>query len=74
MSKHSIDHKKSIALAKLHLNYDCKEEEADYIYSELQKVKKKFARRLEKRKEVKESHGAKDSKSTISNHMVQKMC
>jgi hypothetical protein len=67
LSKHSIDHKKSIALAKLHLNYDCKEEEADYIYSELQKVKKKFARRLEKRKEVKESHGAKDSKSTISN-------
>lgn len=67
LSKHSIDHKKSIALAKLHLNYDCKEEEADYIYSELQKVKKKFARRLEKRKEVKDSHGAKDSKSTISN-------
>ncbi|GMY14764.1 chromodomain-helicase-DNA-binding protein 2-like isoform X2 [Fagus crenata] len=67
LSKHSIDHKKSIALAKLHLNYDCKEEEADYIYSELQKVTKKFARRLEKRKKVKESHGAKDSKSTISN-------
>ncbi|XP_050243059.1 uncharacterized protein LOC126691856 isoform X4 [Quercus robur] len=65
--KHSIDHKESITLAKLHLNYDCKEEEVDYIYSELQKVKKKFARHLEKRR-AKGSHGAKASKSTISNY------
>lgn len=67
MLKYSIDHKESITLAKLHLNYDCKEEEADYIYSELQKVKKKFARHLEKRR-IKGSHGAKASKSTISNY------
>ncbi|XP_065632372.1 uncharacterized protein LOC112025285 isoform X3 [Quercus suber] len=65
--KYSIDHKESITLAKLHLNYECKEEEADYIYSELQKVKKKFARHLEKRR-AKGSHGAKASKSTISNY------
>ncbi|XP_041027437.1 uncharacterized protein LOC121267581 isoform X1 [Juglans microcarpa x Juglans regia] len=66
LSEHSIDHIESIALAKLHLNYVCKEAEVDYIYSKLEKIKKSFACCLEKVECVKE-HCAKASKSTTSN-------
>ncbi len=42
MLKHKIDHKESLALAKQHLNFDCKKEEADYVYSLLRCLKKMF--------------------------------
>ncbi|WRX24831.1 SNF2 [Theobroma cacao] len=41
--EHKINQNKSLALAKLRLNLDCREEEVDYIYSKLQSVAKKFA-------------------------------
>ncbi|TKY62142.1 Helicase protein MOM1 [Spatholobus suberectus] len=41
--KHKIDRKDSLALAKLHLNFDCKEEEATDVYSELWKHEKDFS-------------------------------
>lgn len=66
MPEHSIDHIESSALAKLHLNYVCKEAEVDYIYSKLEKIKKSFACCLENAECVK-GHWAKISKSTMSN-------
>ncbi|EEF32941.1 mom(plant), putative [Ricinus communis] len=40
--KHKIDHKESLALAKQHLNFGCKKEEADYVYSKFRCLKKVF--------------------------------
>lgn len=40
--KQKIDRKESVALAKKHLNFTCKEEEADSVYSKLRPLKKKF--------------------------------
>lgn len=65
--KHSIDHKESIALAKQHLDYECEEEEAENIYSKLQKITKRFAHCLENIESVKESHCPTAAKSTASN-------
>lgn len=67
MSKHSIDHIESIALAKLHLNYVCNEGEVDYIYSKLEKIKKSYECCLENAECVKEPHCPKASKSTTAN-------
>ncbi|KAL5135335.1 Helicase protein MOM1 [Glycine soja] len=41
--EHEIDMKDSLALAKLYLNFDCKEEEATDVYSELWKHVKDFS-------------------------------
>lgn len=41
--KHKIDRKDSLALAKLYLNFNCKEEEATEVYSELLKLEKEFS-------------------------------
>ena len=43
--KHKVDHKTSLALAKEHLNFDCKQAEVDYSYSFLQCLKKIFGYR-----------------------------
>ncbi|KAJ7981020.1 helicase protein MOM1-like [Quillaja saponaria] len=43
--KHKIDHKASLMLAKEQLHFDCKKEEADYVYSMLRCLKKKFLHR-----------------------------
>ncbi|KAF2314239.1 hypothetical protein GH714_024406 [Hevea brasiliensis] len=40
--KHKLDHKGSLALAQHHLNFYCKKEEADYVYSMLRCLKKMF--------------------------------
>lgn len=40
--KYKIDHKESLALAKQHLNFDCKKEEVDYVYSLLRCLKNIF--------------------------------
>lgn len=40
--KHKIDHKESLALAKEHLKFGCKKEEAEYVYSMLQCLKSLF--------------------------------
>ncbi|RDX85738.1 hypothetical protein CR513_33021, partial [Mucuna pruriens] len=45
--KHKIDRKDSLALAKLYLNFDCKEEEATDVYSELWKHAKDFSNCLQ---------------------------
>ncbi|CAK8543860.1 unnamed protein product [Lathyrus sativus] len=41
--KHKIDRKHSLDLAKRHLNFNCKEEDATYVYNELQKHEKDFS-------------------------------
>ncbi|XP_058738122.1 ISWI chromatin-remodeling complex ATPase ISW2-like isoform X2 [Vicia villosa] len=41
--KHEIDRKHSLDLAKQHLNFNCKEEEATYVYDKLQKHEKDFS-------------------------------
>ncbi|GAV67872.1 SNF2_N domain-containing protein/Chromo domain-containing protein [Cephalotus follicularis] len=64
---YKIDFKESLALAKLHLNFDCKEIEADYIYSKLQNAKKVFARCSENIGVV-ELNNAKTSNFTSSGH------
>ncbi|XP_037495734.1 helicase protein MOM1 isoform X1 [Jatropha curcas] len=40
--KHKLGHKESLAHAKQHLNFSCKKEEADYVYSLLRCLKKMF--------------------------------
>ncbi|XP_021279332.1 helicase protein MOM1-like isoform X1 [Herrania umbratica] len=40
--KHKIDHKESLALAKQHLGFTCKKDEADYVYSLLRCLKRMF--------------------------------
>ncbi|XP_021665062.2 helicase protein MOM1 isoform X2 [Hevea brasiliensis] len=40
--KHKLDHKGSLALAQHHLNFYCKKEEADSVYSILRCLKKMF--------------------------------
>lgn len=46
--EHKIDRKKSLDLAKLHLNFDCTEEEATDVYSELQKYRKEVSSFIQK--------------------------
>ncbi|KAE9585450.1 hypothetical protein Lal_00018220 [Lupinus albus] len=41
--KHKIDRKDSLALAKLYLNFNCKEEETTEVYSELRKFKQEIS-------------------------------
>ncbi|GMI81866.1 hypothetical protein HRI_001855900 [Hibiscus trionum] len=40
--KQKLDHKESLALAKRHLGFTCKKEEADYVYSLLRCLKRMF--------------------------------
>ncbi|KAF8397710.1 hypothetical protein HHK36_016632 [Tetracentron sinense] len=55
--KYKIDRKESLALAKQCLNFDCKEEEAEFIYSKLRMMKKMFSHHTEN---VKESISSED--------------
>ncbi|XP_020960084.1 uncharacterized protein LOC107648625 isoform X8 [Arachis ipaensis] len=41
--KHNFDKQGSLALAKVHLNFNCEEEEVTYVYSKLLKFKKEFS-------------------------------
>lgn len=50
--KQKIDHKESLALAREHLNFNCKKEEADFLYSMLRCLKKTFSYRTGKLKVV----------------------
>ncbi|XP_059430737.1 helicase protein MOM1 isoform X2 [Corylus avellana] len=53
--KYKIDHKESLALAKQHLNFDCKKEEVDYFYSLLRCLKNIFLYRTGNCKVMKSS-------------------
>ncbi|RWR81523.1 helicase protein MOM1-like protein isoform X1 [Cinnamomum micranthum f. kanehirae] len=44
--KHKVDRKESLALAKQHLNFECKEEEAESVYLKLRMLKKTFQRQM----------------------------
>ncbi|CAK9138730.1 unnamed protein product [Ilex paraguariensis] len=55
--KHKIDRKESILLAKDHLDFSCKEEEANYVYAKLRVLKKMF---LTSTDIAKESRSSKD--------------
>ncbi|CAN0898901.1 Helicase protein MOM1 [Linum grandiflorum] len=45
--KYKIDHKESLVLAKERLKFECKKEEADYVYSMLRCLKKVFLHQME---------------------------
>ncbi|CAD6340635.1 unnamed protein product [Miscanthus lutarioriparius] len=45
LSKHKINHTESLTLAVKNLNYECKEELAEFVYAKLKILKRKFARR-----------------------------
>ncbi|KAK3041003.1 hypothetical protein RJ639_026715 [Escallonia herrerae] len=49
--KCKIDRKESLALAKQHLDFICKEEEANHVYSRLRLLKRMFLTRTKKNKE-----------------------
>ncbi|KAB2604258.1 hypothetical protein D8674_040421 [Pyrus ussuriensis x Pyrus communis] len=40
--KQKVDHKESLSLAKQHLNFNCKKEEAEYVYSMLRCLRRTF--------------------------------
>ncbi|KAF3454976.1 hypothetical protein FNV43_RR05424 [Rhamnella rubrinervis] len=46
MQNQKVDHKESLELAKQHLNFKCKKEEADYAYSLLRCLKRMFRHHL----------------------------
>ncbi|XP_077252881.1 uncharacterized protein LOC143892273 [Tasmannia lanceolata] len=43
LMKHKVDWKETLQLAKQHLSFECKEEEAKSVYSMLRKLKKRFS-------------------------------
>lgn len=49
-----IDHKESLELARQHLNFECKKEEANYAYSLLRCLKKTFLHHLKVQKSAKD--------------------
>ncbi|KAK8994621.1 hypothetical protein V6N11_045697 [Hibiscus sabdariffa] len=57
--KYKLNQNESLALAKQHLNLDCRDDEVEYIYSKLQSVAKKFAQCSEKIKGYKKSNCSK---------------
>ncbi|OMO73589.1 SNF2-related protein [Corchorus olitorius] len=57
--KHKVDKNESLAIAKLGLNLDCREEEVEDIYSELQSVAKEFAQCSENLEGYKKSNCSK---------------
>lgn len=44
--KHNVNHRESLALAAKHLNYECNEDLAEFVYEKLRILKKKFSRRI----------------------------
>lgn len=48
MLNYKIDHKESLSLAKQHFNFNCKVEEADYVYSKLKLLKTMFLHRAKR--------------------------
>ncbi|KAL2345065.1 hypothetical protein Fmac_006350 [Flemingia macrophylla] len=71
--KHKIDRKDSLALAKLYLNFNCKEEEAMGVYSELWKHVKEFSNCLHSELCVEECNinCASDSKKPELNDLAE---
>ncbi|KAK7245118.1 hypothetical protein RIF29_39952 [Crotalaria pallida] len=61
--KHKIDKKDSLALAKLYLNFNCTEMEANEVYSEMRKFEKDFSSCLQNERYVEKCNinGASDS-------------
>ncbi|KAM7502132.1 hypothetical protein LguiB_001036 [Lonicera macranthoides] len=66
--KQKIDRKESVALAKKHLNFTCKEEEADSVYSKLRLLKRKF---LSLTESTKDSVFTKDLKEPLDVRVSQ---
>ncbi|KAM0858100.1 hypothetical protein ACQ4PT_048039 [Festuca glaucescens] len=44
--KHKVSRRESLALAAKHLNYECNEDLAEFVYEKLRILKKKFSRRV----------------------------
>ncbi|KAJ7972389.1 Helicase protein MOM1 [Quillaja saponaria] len=70
--KHKLDRKESLALAKLHLNFVCNEEEARYVYSKLWHIKM-FASILENGRRIKDLVEGNMEKGFQSPHMSEPM-
>ncbi|CAK9167786.1 unnamed protein product, partial [Ilex paraguariensis] len=67
--KHKVDRKESIELAKRHLDFSCKEEEANYVYSKLRVLKKMF---LSWGDNIKESASSQDHIATTEDIKITK--
>ena len=68
--KHKLDHKASLLLAKKHLNFDCKKEEVDYIYSMLRCLKRIFLYRTGNSKDTDSPKASESSKMVYSSTEV----
>uniref|UniRef100_A0ACD5XZK0 Uncharacterized protein n=1 Tax=Avena sativa TaxID=4498 RepID=A0ACD5XZK0_AVESA len=44
--KHKVNRRESLSLAAKHLNYECNEDLAEFVYEKLRILKKKFSRRI----------------------------
>ncbi|KAJ4970479.1 hypothetical protein NE237_003578 [Protea cynaroides] len=62
--KHKIDHKESLARVKQILNFECKDEEAEFIFLKLRMLKKMFYHHMETSTELK---SVEDSSPRIKN-------
>ncbi|KAJ4977738.1 hypothetical protein NE237_008518 [Protea cynaroides] len=65
--KHKVDRKESLALAKRVLNFECKEEEAEFIYSKLRMLKKMFYRCMGSSIELKSPEDSSPRVKDVSN-------
>jgi hypothetical protein len=74
--KYKIDHKESLALAKQHLNFDCKKEEVDYFYSLLRCLKNIFLYRTGNCKEFSDKQVLSLAKKDVSKSIkeIKKKC
>ncbi|XP_058103445.1 uncharacterized protein LOC131247018, partial [Magnolia sinica] len=46
LSKYKVNHRESLELAKEHLHFQCKEDEAESVYSKLQMLMKRFSHQM----------------------------
>ena len=71
--KHKVDHKTILALAKEHLNFDCKQAEVDYSYSFLQCLKKIFVYRTGTYNDNSSPKASKSSNGVSCTEVVQEI-
>lgn len=59
LSNHKIDKKESFSLAKKHLNFDCREEEANVVYVMLEEARDSFTKQTENQENKDDSENIK---------------
>lgn len=72
MIKYKIDHKESLALAKKHLNFDCRRQDVYLLYSRLRCLKKIFSKHLECYKATESSFASESPYNVLSDNEFHK--